>query len=163
MKMAPIPRDARIIPGRTSLAYEPWTGIRANRSSPTIVSTMPTAVTGRTPTRGARAERGPARLWMPGARGESEPSGDHDPGRERQEGDARLQRAKAERALDVLRVEEEHREHPREGEEHRQIRRRERADAEDRKPDERLGRALLDQGETAEKRSRRDERDEQQR
>ena len=50
----------------------------------------------------------------------------------------------AEHALDVERVEEEHREHARHREEHRDVRGQERADAEDREPDERRLRAQLD-------------------
>ena len=69
MKIAPIPREARIIPGRTSVAYEPLTGIRAKRSSPRIVSTMPAAVTGLTPIRGARAEASPAEIMIPAVKG----------------------------------------------------------------------------------------------
>ena len=69
MKIAPIPSDARIIPGRTSLAYEPLTGIRAKRSSPRIVSTMPATVTGRTPILGAKVEASPAEIMIPAVKG----------------------------------------------------------------------------------------------
>ncbi len=69
MKIAPIPSEARIIPGRTSVAYEPSTGIRAKRSSPMMVSTMPVAATGRTPIRGAKFEARPAESMTPAVNG----------------------------------------------------------------------------------------------
>ena len=140
MKIAPMPSDARIIPGRTSDAYEPSTGIREKSSSPTIVSTMPTTVTGRTPIRGAKAEASPAESMIPAVNGRNATPAFSGP--------------KPSALLDVQRVEEEHREHPREGEEHREVRGRERADAEDREPDERLRRALLDQDEADEEHGR---------
>ena len=69
MNTAPIPSDARAIPGRTSVTYEPWTGMRANRSIPSAVSTIPTAATGRTPIRGARFDASPAEIMIPAVNG----------------------------------------------------------------------------------------------
>ena len=68
---------------------------------------------------------------------------DDDPGGERQERETGLQRAVAEHALEVERVEEEHREETRRDEEHRDVRRGQRPHAEDAEPDERRARAQL--------------------
>ena len=105
MNTAPMPSDVRSIAGSTSATYEPSTGSCVSSSSPAAVSSNPID--------GDRPHADPRRELR------REPGGDHDPGRERQEREPGLQRPVAEHALDVERVEEEHREHPRHREEHR--------------------------------------------
>ena len=72
---------------------------------------------------------------------------DDDPGREREEREAGLDRRVAEHALHEQRVEEEHREQPAGDDEHRDVRAAHRADGEDREAHERLGGAVLDHDE----------------
>ena len=77
------------------------------------------------------------------------------PGREREEGEAGLDRRVVEHALHEQRVEEEHREQPAGDDEHRDVGAANRADGEDREADERLGRAVLDHDEPDQQHARR--------
>ena len=111
MKTAPMPSEVRIIAGRTFATYEPSTGSCVSSPSPSAVRIIPTAATGRTPIFGAKLEARPAETMTPAVNGRNARPG--------------LERLVAEHALDVERVEEEHREHPRHREEHHDVGRRE--------------------------------------
>ena len=76
-------------------------------ASPAAVRIIPTAATGRTPIRGAKLDARPAETMIPAVKGRNARPG--------------LERPVAEHALDVERVEEEHREHPRHREEHHDV------------------------------------------
>src|SRR3954447_10699532 len=104
MNTAPIPSDVSRIDGSTLTAYEPSTGSNVRRIIPMIVTIIPAAAIGLTPTRVANCDARPADTMIP-------------PGNGRNGGPA-FRGPKAEHLLDVKRVEEEHREQARRDQEH---------------------------------------------
>ena len=139
-KTSPMPMDARRIPGSRSVRYE-LSGVRRRKRE-----------------QAGRAEREPDQGHLAGAERRNEPlresGADDDPGGERDEREPRLERREPEHALHVERVEEEHREEAGGDHEHRHVRAAHRLHREDREPDERLGRAPLDQHECDEQHGR---------
>src|SRR5262245_15755709 len=69
MNTAPIPREVTTSAGRTSATYVPSTGSRTSRSIPSAETSIPSAATGRTPTRGANCEARPAESITPAVNG----------------------------------------------------------------------------------------------
>ena len=136
--VSPIPIEASMIPGRRSVTYEPSGCRRMKRSRPTTAIGIPMSGTSRAPSFGTRLCDSPAPMMIPG--------------REREEREPGLERGVAEHALEVQRVEVEHREEPGGDEEHDDVRGAHRPHAEDAQTDERLGRARSIDDERAEQR-----------
>ena len=116
-KVRPIPIEASMIPGSRSVTYVPSGWRRMKSSSPTIAIGIPISGTSRAPSFGTRLCDRPAPMMIPAVNGR----------KARPASSARV----SEHALEVERVEVEHREEPGRDEEHHDVRGAHRSHAED--------------------------------